>query len=303
MGPPTRAIDSQCMRGNFSKHAADYDNHASVQKRVVEHLCQYLLPLSLKAGAILDVGTGTGSLAAAVTDRWPEHPLVLMDIAHGMTNAAAQRLSTATACDADARQLPFADRTFTAILSSSVYQWVDGLPAAFTEVCRVLQPGGWFAAALFGDQTLHELRACHGQAIKACGGDKTSHVQSFPTVPEVLDALAAAGLECRHHATRMEIEYHRGVPDLLRQLKKIGASNAAADRPRGLASRRVMRFMMAAYEEQYRTTAGVPASYEVIIAVARKRGWADGDICVPQGLQKTSAPLTAKGRSEKTGAG
>jgi malonyl-CoA O-methyltransferase len=286
MGPPTRAIDSQCMRGNFSKHAADYDSHASVQKRVVEHLCQHLSPLSLNAGAILDIGTGTGSLAAAVTARWSGHPLVLMDIAHGMTTAAAQRLSTATACDGDARQLPFADTTFTAILSSSVYQWVDGLPAAFTEVCRVLQPGGWFAAALFGDRTLHELRACHDQAIKACGGDKTSHVQSFPTVAEVLAALAAAGLECRHHATRMEIEYHPDVPHLLRQLKKIGASNAAVDRPRGLASRRVMRCMMAAYDEQYRAAAGLPASYEVILVVARKRGWADGDICAPQGASK-----------------
>jgi malonyl-CoA O-methyltransferase len=68
----------------------------------------------------------------------------------------------------------------------------------------------------------------------------------------------------------MEIEYHADVPDLLRQLKQIGASNAASDRPRGLASRRVMQEMMKVYEENYRCNNGLPASYEVIVMIAEK---------------------------------
>jgi malonyl-CoA O-methyltransferase len=68
----------------------------------------------------------------------------------------------------------------------------------------------------------------------------------------------------------MEVEYHPDVPDLLRQLKRIGASNAAADRPRGLASRRVMQLMTKHYEATYRCAAGLPASYEVIVALAGK---------------------------------
>jgi malonyl-CoA O-methyltransferase len=57
---------------------------------------------------------------------------------------------------------------------------------------------------------------------------------------------------------------------LLRQLKQIGASNAAADRPRGLASRKVMQSMMKEYERGFRCEKGLPASYEVIIAIAEK---------------------------------
>ena len=68
----------------------------------------------------------------------------------------------------------------------------------------------------------------------------------------------------------MEVEYHSDVPDLLRQLKQIGASNAAADRPRGLASRRLMQEMIDAYETNYRCDDGVPASYEVIVVIAEK---------------------------------
>ena len=101
-------------------------------------------------------------------------------------------------------------------------------------------------------------------------GSRTSHVQSFPSLNEVATALSLAGLSCLDQTSDMEVEYHADVPELLRQLKQIGASNAAADRPRGLASRRVMQTMMKMYEDEYRCHAGVPASYEVIIVIAEK---------------------------------
>jgi malonyl-CoA O-methyltransferase len=267
---PVKTIDSEHMRGNFSSHAGDYDRYASVQKRVVELLYRKLSTFEKKPGMCLDVGTGTGALAAELLHADPGQPLVLMDIAHGMTREAASRLPAVSACDGDARTLPFADDIFATVVSSSVYQWVDCLPSAFSEVARVLKPDGVFALALFGEKTLCELRASHRQAVFENNGSRNSHVQSFPTLNEVSTALSFAGLSCRDLLSTMEVEYHADVPDLLRQLKQIGASNAAADRPRGLASRRVMQSMMKMYEREYRCDAGVPASYEVIIAIAEK---------------------------------
>jgi malonyl-CoA O-methyltransferase len=267
---PIKAIDCEHMRDNFSNHAGDYDRYASVQKRVVELLYRKLSAFEKNPGVCLDVGTGTGALAAKILHADPGQPLVLMDIAHGMTLEAAKRLSTVSACDGDARLLPFANDTFTTVVSSSVYQWVDCLPSAFIEVARVLKPGGRFVMALFGEKTLCELRASHRQAVFENDGRRSSHVQSFPTLNEVSTALRLTDLSCRSLLSTMEVEYHADVPDLLRQLKQIGASNAAADRPRGLASRRVMQAMMKMYEKEYRCDAGLPASYEVIIAIAEK---------------------------------
>jgi len=267
---PIKAIDCERMRGNFSSHAGDYDRYASVQRRVVELLCDRLPRFPDEPGRLLDVGTGTGALAAAMSALEAKHQLVVMDIAHGMTRTASSRLPAVTACDGDARHLPFASGIFAGVVSSSVYQWVDCLPAAFAEVARVLNPGGVFAMALFGEQTLFELRASHRQAIANISGRRSSHVQSFPSLREVSAALASAGLFCRELFSRMEVEHHADVPDLLRQLKQIGASNAAADRPRGLASRRVMHAMMKSYEADYRCADGLPASYEVIVALAEK---------------------------------
>ncbi|MBE0577298.1 MAG: methyltransferase domain-containing protein [Desulfuromonadales bacterium] len=265
----TKSIDRVYMRGNFSSHAGDYDNHALVQKRVVVLLHDKITAFA-KSGLMLDVGTGTGALAAAILCSDPSQQLVVMDIAHGMTREAAKRLPAVTVCDGDARYLPFADDSFANVVSSSVYQWVDCLPTAFAEVARVLKPGGRLILALFGDKTLYELRTCHCQAIAEGHGGRLSHVQSFPAINDVSTAIDLAGLSCYDLFSTMEVEYHADVPDLLRQLKQIGASNASLDRPRGLAPRRVMQSMMRAYEESFRCDAGVPASYEVIIAVAEK---------------------------------
>jgi malonyl-CoA O-methyltransferase len=269
---PVKTIDSRRVRGNFSEHAGNYDSYASVQKRVVELLCDTARKKVALAGTLLDIGTGTGALAAALQDTDPKRKLVVMDIAHGMTQTAAQRVTGCAACDGDARLLPFSARAFTGVVSSSVYQWVEFLPAAFAEVERVLKPGGYFALALFGEQTLYELRTSHRKAISVHKGGQSSHAQDFPSQNEVAEAIAASGLSCQILSSTMEVEYHLDVPDLLRQLKQIGASNASADRPRGLASRKVMQSMMALYEKEFRCAQGLPASYQVIIAIAQKRG-------------------------------
>jgi malonyl-CoA O-methyltransferase len=268
---PVKAIDIQRVRGNFSEHAGSYDSYASVQKKVVDSLRVCLRDNVFCEGILLDVGTGTGALTAALQDSRQGQKFVVMDIAHGMTREASQRLADCTACDGDAKHLPFTDDAFAGVVSSSVYQWVDCLPSAFAEVVRVLMPGGYFAVALFGEKTLFELRASHRKAVGEQKGSQLSHAQNFPSQNEVSEALAASGMSCQLLSRTMEVEYHLDVPDLLRQLKQIGASNASADRPRGLASRKVMQSMMALYERDYRCAAGLPASYEVIIAIAQKR--------------------------------
>ncbi|MDH3999206.1 MAG: methyltransferase domain-containing protein [Desulfuromonadales bacterium] len=270
-----KAIDRQRMRGNFSSHAGEYDLYAQVQKRVVARLSDSLTLDEVSAGPILDIGTGTGALAQSITNSHAGSNLpgsiLLMDIAHGMTCEAHRRLPQALACDGDARSLPFSANSFPLVMSSSVYQWVERLDQAFAEVLRILQPGGRFAVALFGEQTLFELRSSHRQAIARCGSARPSHVQSFPSGDEVSQALSSAGFRGSEVASFMEQEYHADVPTLLRNLKHIGASNASSDQPRGLASRRVMQQMISLYEQNYRSEHGITASYQVIIATAQKK--------------------------------
>jgi malonyl-CoA O-methyltransferase len=188
-----------------------------------------------------------------------------------MTRQGIQGFPAALPLDADAQALPFQTGSLAAVVSSSVYQWVEALPEAFAESARVLRPRGRFALALFGERTLQELRHSHQKAVAEAGGRHPSHVQSFPAVTEVREALAAAGFTGIRLLSVEEIELHSEVADLLRSLKKIGARNAAIDRPPGLGARTVMQRMAALYAASHRRSDGLlPATYHVIYALGRK---------------------------------
>jgi malonyl-CoA O-methyltransferase len=261
------AVDSRRLRRNFSISADRYDHHAHIQTQVVKALVRYMEPRCPTQGTFLDIGCGTGSLSTALCQRYPQLQPMLSDIAHGMTLQGRSRIAKALAIDAAAEALPFAERSFDMVCSSSVYQWVRDLPGAFSENARILRDGGLFAFALFGRDTLRELKTAYRQAAEACGAG-TGHLHELPELPTVQRALIRSGF-VRVELQRQElVEYHGGVAELLRSLKQIGAGNASPQAPRGLASRHLHQKMTDIYRQRYAQDGRIPASYEVIYGLA-----------------------------------
>lgn len=110
----------------------------------------------VEAGAtrILDVGTGTGTLARAALRRWPQVSVVGVD-ASGEMAAAARRAVDEEFDQGDrtrfevrpsfADRLPVADGAFDVAVSSFVLQLVPSRAAVLREVHRVVRPGGRLA--------------------------------------------------------------------------------------------------------------------------------------------------------------
>lgn len=263
-------LNRQLVRRHFSSQADEYDRYARVQARVVERLVAIAGEIGLAAGRCLEIGTGTGHLTAELYRCSPQLEPVVSDLAHTMTRHAAQRLNGCPALDADAGSLPFRPNSFCTVVSSSVYQWVDDLNAAFAEVERILLPGGVFIFALFGEQSLHELRTSHRRALAELQVGRSSHAQRFPSEQEVGRALRDNGLQVRQLFSEFEEDFHADVPTLLRGLKKIGAGNASTRRPPGLASRQVVQRMIDIYTAAFGSPAGIPATYQVVYGVAGK---------------------------------
>ncbi|PLY00057.1 MAG: malonyl-[acyl-carrier protein] O-methyltransferase BioC [Desulfuromonas sp.] len=263
------AIDRTLVRRNFSLHAADYDRYARVQKRVAGHVLDQALAAGFPDGAVLDVGTGTGELARHFSREKPDHPLLICDVAHGMTCTAQRALPQALALDGDAHQLPLASDSLAMVLSSSVFQWSDSLTQVFSECARVLQPGGVLAFALFGEQTLWQLHEAFRLACEKYTSTAPDYFHNFPALSQVELALSACGfseVSCRSEEER---DYHPDLRELLISLKQIGAQNASRQRPRGLFPRKVMLEMATLYGERFSDSDGLPASYEVIYGFAR----------------------------------
>jgi ubiquinone/menaquinone biosynthesis C-methylase UbiE len=106
------------------------------------------------ARRILDLGTGTGTLAIAAAQRWPSVTVVGLDVSREMIELAERdarsRLGTAgqrrlTTVVGDAEDLPFDDASFDLVVSSFAIQLVRSRAQALREAFRVLRPGGRLA--------------------------------------------------------------------------------------------------------------------------------------------------------------
>lgn len=94
----------------------------------------------------LEVGSGSGAMAAALLDRHPRLRLTATDYDPGMVLAAERHLAPygdrATVAEADATRLPFDDGSFDVALSFLMLHHVGDWEAALRELVRVVKPGG-----------------------------------------------------------------------------------------------------------------------------------------------------------------
>lgn len=270
-----KVIDKAKVRRSFDRQAVFYDETVDVQKRVVDQFAAQLRDTAGRnmPGRVLDVGAGTGMLLRHIRPLFPDALLVGLDHASGMgsccISSSSGRGGTARVTG-DAESLPFADCSFELVLSTSAFQWLNSLDTAFRETGRVLAPGGSFRFALFGGQTMWELKHCYRKALAETGRLKEDRTHRFFSVYEVADALGRAGLADCQVETTIEFEHYDSVSSLLRALRRIGAGNASTQGRRGMQSRRVVRRMSEIYQEEFGTEKGIPVTYEVIWGVGRK---------------------------------
>jgi ubiquinone/menaquinone biosynthesis C-methylase UbiE len=137
---------------------------APVLRESAEHLLEHLAPAMDAALAratakrtvarLLDVGSGTGTLALAAIRKWPGLHVTAIDPSGGMLEVARRTAAANLAPEAAARfepvvasadELPDDIGAFDGAMSSFVLQLVPSRAAALREVRRVLVPGATFA--------------------------------------------------------------------------------------------------------------------------------------------------------------
>ncbi|HEU0132346.1 MAG TPA: class I SAM-dependent methyltransferase [Mycobacteriales bacterium] len=109
-----------------------------------------VLPWALRGaaprGRVLEVGAGSGAMAAGLLRRHPDLDLTASDYDPAMVAVAARALAAfggrARATVADATALPFADESFDTVLSFLMLHHVGAWERAVAEAVRVLRPGG-----------------------------------------------------------------------------------------------------------------------------------------------------------------
>lgn len=262
----------------FSRAAAHYDEAAALQREVGERLAEslpYFEDPALGARTpqvVLDVGCGTGFGTALLQARWPKAQVVGVDLAPGMVREARSRLGKrrglfdfsrrpAFVC-ADAARLPLRDASVDVLFSNLCLQWVEDLPAVFAGFRRVLKPDGLMLVSTFGQQTLVELREAFAQA------DDAPHVSPFIDIAGFGDALIAAGFRDPVLDRDVFRLGHDDVASIMRELRTLGATNAATTRRRALTGRARFARAAQAYDAMRDADGRLPVTWEVIYAQA-----------------------------------
>ncbi|ODH44827.1 hypothetical protein ACO22_00657 [Paracoccidioides brasiliensis] len=171
--------------------------------------------------------------------------------------------------------IPFKPNTFDAVLSSLSIHWINDLPSLLSQVNHILKPDAPFIAAMFGGDTLFELRTSLQLADLERRGGVSPHVSPLADVRDVGGLLTKAGFKLL--TVDMEdivVEY----PDtfaLMMDLQAMGESNAILRREAGPISRDVLFACDAIYKELHgeKDRDGIPATFRLIYMI----GWKEGE--------------------------
>jgi malonyl-CoA O-methyltransferase len=294
--PDSGAPDSRAVRRHFARAATTYDHAAVLQKEVGARLAERLDAVKLVPAVVLDAGCGTGDAQAELAARYPSARYVGLDVALPMLAAARSKAGLGRSALArifatfaggraaseprfvcgDIVAMPFAAGAFDLVWSNLALQWVGDLPGALAEMSRVLAVDGLATFTTFGPDTLKELRAAFSAV------DRHVHVSRFVDMHDIGDMLVGAGFADPVMQMDMMTLTYDDAGAMLRDLKAIGATNAAHSRPRALMGRRRWERALAALDAT-RRDGRIAATFEVIYGhawkVAPKRT-RDGDAIV-----------------------
>ena len=206
----------------------------------------------------VDLGTPTGVLRRVLAEGGKVARIVAAAPDVGASDAA---LRVAT----DEEALPFADASLNLVISALALQFVNDLPGTLIQIRRALKPDGLFLAALIGGDTLAELREAFAQAESEIEGGVSPRVAPFADLREVGALLQRAGFALPViDSDRLTVRYN-SVFDLMRDLRRMGATNSLSERRRTPLKRATLARMAEIYAQRFADADGrLRATFEIV---------------------------------------
>ncbi|KAI9679740.1 MAG: hypothetical protein M1817_004754 [Caeruleum heppii] len=290
-----------------------------IKDEVATRLVERLHDIKRHFPHVLDLGANACHIAKALTRPNSDPDLSKLDAA-----PIASRLSELTAVDSspsllhrdatlpfnqdllltrevvsDEEYFSYPANTFDAVLSSLSLHWINDLPSVLSHINNVLKPDCPFMAAMFGGDTLFELRTTLQLAELDRRGGVSTHVSPLADVRDVGGLLQKAGFKLLTVDVDDIVVDYPSIFALMTDLQAMGESNAVIGREMGGIQREVLLASEGIYRELHGNPDGtLPATYRMIYMI----GWKEGpDQAQP--LPRGSGQVNIKDILEGTGRG
>ncbi len=268
-------FDRQRLRHNRERAQHHYLNHHVLFEEVTTQILERLEAINRPFDRVLDLGSRTLSLAHSLSRQNPArfiiHSPALPDITQPM-----QHLT----CLSDEEWLPFRESSFDLIVNPLTLHWANDLPGALIQIRRALKPDGLFLAALFGGETLRELRECLYEAESQIRGGVSQHISPFADIQDCGHLLQRAGFALPVvDKERITLTYRDSV-QLMHDVRGMGEGNTLASRdkrfmPKSLfiEADRIYKNRFASTPKHHGSTGGIIATFDILFIA----GWAPHD--------------------------
>jgi SAM-dependent methyltransferase len=166
---------------------------------------------------------------------------------------------------ADEEALPFADQSLDLAVAALNLHFVNDLPGTLLQIRRALRPDGLFLAALLGGDTLMELRQSFAAAESEIEGGLSPRVAPFADLRDLGALLQRAGFALPvADSDRLIVRYDSAFA-LMRDLRRMGATNVMVERRRVPMRRATLLRMADIYAESFSDPDGrVRATFELV---------------------------------------
>jgi SAM-dependent methyltransferase len=148
---------------------------------------------------------------------------------------------------------------------------VNDLPGTLLQIRRVLKPDGVFMAALFGGDTLHELRLAFTAAEASALGGASPRVAPFADIRDLGGLLQRAGFALPVADIERTTVRYREPMRLMADLRALGETNVLTQRRTNFLSRRLLAGVISEYAQRFSDEQGrIPATFDIVYLI----GWA-----------------------------
>jgi SAM-dependent methyltransferase len=254
-GPP-RIFDRRSYRLHRARTSRAEEDQFLVEA-AAEHLAERIQAVNRRFRNALDLG----SRPRAFT-RLSSH-------AESWTRAALAAQPGAASLVVDEELLPFARESFDLVTSVLSLHAVNDLPGALLQIRQALKADGLFMAAIFGGETLSELRQSLATAEAEISGGISPRVAPFADVRDLGALLQRAGFALPVTDLERTTVRYRDLPKLFADLRAMGETNALAERRSSFSSRRLLAATLEAYARRFADADGrLRVTFDIIYLTA-----------------------------------